>query len=98
GERPALQVAEELAPGARARQLGRFLRGLNAAAVALVGHQPDLGAWVAWVIGSRKAQIELAKAGVAHISCPDGPRQGSGPLLWLVTPEWFAGEGGTASP
>src|SRR5262249_31361146 len=98
GERPALQVAEELAPGARPKQLARFLRSLTTAAVALVGHQPDLGVWVAWVVGSKKAQIDLAKASVAFINCPDGPDKGGGTLLGLVTPEWFAGGDGTANP
>ena len=97
-ERPALQVAEELAPGVKPKQLARFLRGLTADAVALVGHQPDLGEWAAWLIGSKKAQVDLAKAGVALVSCPDGPRKGGGTLVWLVTPEWFAAGDAKATP
>jgi phosphohistidine phosphatase len=98
GEKPAVQVADELAPGVRPKKLARFLRSLSADAVAVVGHQPDLGEWTAWLIGSKKAQLHLAKAGVALLSCPDGPRKGGGTLVWLVTPEWCAADGGKANP
>ena len=96
-DRPTLQVAEELAPGFKAKQLARFLRGLSADALAVVGHQPDLAEWVAWLVGSKKAQIDLAKAGVALIRCPDRARKGAGTLTWLVTPDWFAADGGPAA-
>ena len=45
--------------------------------------------YAAWLIGNKKAQLDLAKAGVAHIICPDGPRKGEGTLDWLVTPAWY---------
>jgi phosphohistidine phosphatase len=93
GERPAVQVADELAPGGKRKALARLLRNLNAPSVAIVGHQPDLGEWTAWLIGSKKAQVDLAKAGVALVTCPEGPRKGGGTLVWLVRPQWFAAEG-----
>jgi phosphohistidine phosphatase len=85
---PEVQVCPALAPDARAKKLARFLRGLNGESVGLVGHQPHLGEWAAWIIGGKKARIDLAKAGVAHITC-DEPRKGTGTLVWLVTPEWL---------
>jgi phosphohistidine phosphatase len=97
-ERPALEICEELAPGGKPKRLARFLRGLGRDAVVLVGHQPDLPEWAAWLIGSKKAQIDLAKAGVALISCPDGPRKGGGTLVWLVRPEWFGAGAGAPAP
>ena len=54
----------------------------------MVGHMPHLGVLAAWLIGKKKAHIDLAKPGVAHITCTS-PRKGRGTLLWLVTPEWF---------
>ena len=42
-----------------------------------------------WLIGSKRAQIDLAKAGIACISVADEPRKGGGALVWLVTPEWY---------
>jgi phosphohistidine phosphatase len=93
GERLAIEVADELAPGGRVKRLAKYLRGLTAESVALVGHQPDLGEWTAWLIGSKKAQIDLAKAGVALVSCPEEIRRGGGTLVWLVTPDWLGGAG-----
>ena len=87
---PELRMCDALAPGSKPRKLSRFLRELGSDPVGLVGHMPDLGEYAAWLIGSKKAQIDLAKAGIAHISCSDGPRKGSGTLVWLVTPDWFA--------
>lgn len=86
---PEVLVSPELAPEGRRKKLSRFLEGLGADSVALVGHQPDLGELTAWLIGSRKAQVDFAKAGVAHIACPDGPGKGLGTLLLLLTSDWF---------
>jgi phosphohistidine phosphatase len=86
---PELRICEELAPGGKRRKLSRFLRQLGSHRVALVGHQPDLGTYAAWLIGSKKAQLDLAKGGVAHIICEQGPGKGDGTLAWLVTTEWF---------
>jgi phosphohistidine phosphatase len=87
---PALTECEEVSPGGKARKLSKFLRAQSADAIAIVGHIPGIAEYAAWLIGSKKAQLDLAKAGVAHIVCPDGPRKGEGTLQWLVTPEWFA--------
>ena len=90
GTPPEIQICDELAPGKRPRKLARALKELEQETVALVGHEPDLSGWTAWVIGSRKAQIALAKAGIAHVSCEDGPAKGCGTLLKLLTPDWLA--------
>jgi phosphohistidine phosphatase len=87
---PALEQSADLAPGGKKKELARFLRRLAAKRVAIVGHQPDLGAWIAWLIGSSKAQIELAKAGVAFVEIDGRPRKGRGTLRWLLTPDWLA--------
>jgi phosphohistidine phosphatase len=85
---PELQECELLLPGLRPRKLARFLNDLEVKTVALVGHMPDLGTFVAWLIGSKKAQVDLAKAGCARIECEGKPNKGSGVLTWLITPEW----------
>ncbi|HXG10102.1 MAG TPA: phosphohistidine phosphatase SixA [Gemmataceae bacterium] len=84
---PELRVCAELAPGVKPKKLARLLRILSADGVGLVGHMPDLARHTAWLIGGKKAQIDLAKAGAAHLVCPDFPRKGSCTLIWLVTPE-----------
>jgi phosphohistidine phosphatase len=89
GQAPALQACDELGPDVKPRKLAKFLRGVNGSAVGLVGHQPDLGRHAGWLIGSKKAQVDLAKGGVACITFDGEPRKGSGTLVWLVTPLWL---------
>jgi phosphohistidine phosphatase len=88
GPRPELHICDHLAPGGKRRKLTRFLCGLGAQSVAIVGHMPDLGLYAGWLIGSRKAQIDLAKAGVACIHFEGAPEKGAGALIWMVTPQW----------
>lgn len=85
---PELHTCDHLAPGGKRRKLTRFLRGLHAESVAIVGHMPDLSEYAAWLIGSKKAQIDLAKAGVACLHFDEEPGKGDGVLSWLVTPQW----------
>jgi phosphohistidine phosphatase len=85
-----LQTCAELAPGGRRKKLGKLLLATARNTVALVGHQPDLGELVGWLIGDKKTNVDLAKAGVAYIQCSDLPRRGGGTLIWLVTPDWLA--------
>lgn len=89
GVAPEVVVCEEVAPGSKRRKLARALRQLGGNAVAVVGHQPDLGRFAGWLIGSKKAQLNFAKAGVAHIACDGPPSKGAGNLVCLVTPEWL---------
>jgi phosphohistidine phosphatase len=85
---PALDLCEALAPGSKPRKLARYLWKKGAGSVALVGHIPNLAEHAAWLIGSKKAQLQLAKAGAARIECDKLPAKGSGILTWLVTPAW----------
>ena len=86
---PALEVCEDLAFGGKRRKVSKFINDLGVDKIALVGHQPDLGQFAAWLIGSKKARIDIAKAGVAHITCDPKAGKGDGTLVWLVSPDWF---------
>jgi len=86
---PQVQVCEELAPSLKAKRLARCLRDLEVPSAGLVGHMPDLGEFLGWLIGSRKLSVDLAKAGVAKVTC-EKVRKGEGTLEWLVTPELVA--------
>lgn len=83
-----LEVTPALAPGKSSKKLAKFLRELSVENVALVGHQPDLSEHTAWLIGSKKSQVDFAKAAVACVVCKGAPEKGSGTLVWLATPEW----------
>jgi phosphohistidine phosphatase len=89
---PEMHVCAELVNDSKPKKLARFLRGLGDISVALVGHQPHLGIWTGWIIGGKNANIDLAKAGIVHVTC-DKPKKGLGILHWMVNPEWF-GDGG----
>jgi phosphohistidine phosphatase len=83
----ALVTCEQLEPGVASKKLMKRLRSLEANEVVLVGHAPDLGEHAAWLIGSKRCQLEIAKAGIAAIRCDAAPRKGVGTLTWLLRPE-----------
>jgi phosphohistidine phosphatase len=85
---PEVVECEHLGPGGKRKRLTRFLRGLEGEAIALVGHNPDLSVFTGWLIGDKKVQLELAKAGIARIDFENVPGKNSGVLAWMVTPEW----------
>jgi len=80
---------ETMGIDAKPKKTAKFLRKLGGEKIAAEGHQPHLGTLLAWLIGSKRAQIDMAKAGMAHLVCEE-PRKGSATLIWLVTPEWLA--------
>ena len=85
----AVETCEYLAPDVKPRKLARFLLKQGGERVALVGHMPHLAVFAGWLIGEKKVQIDMAKAGVACIECGEVPGKDHGTLQWLVTPEWF---------
>jgi phosphohistidine phosphatase len=85
---PQQLISNDLAPGGKAKKVARFLRGLGGENVAVIGHMPDLGEFLGWLIGSKKAKLEVAKAGAALVRYDGSPAKGEGVLSWLVTPEW----------
>ena len=85
---PALELCDALAPGGKRRKLTRFVQELGHESVALVGHMPDLAEYAAWLVGSKKARLNLAKAGAARVEFDGTPEKGAGVLTWLITPDW----------
>lgn len=85
----SIDTCTDLEPGSKPRKLSRFLLKQDGEHIGLVGHMPHLGEVAAWLIGSKKAQIDIAKSGVACLRCGDAPGKGMAVLQWLVTPEWY---------
>jgi phosphohistidine phosphatase len=50
---------------------------------------PQLGDYAAWLIGAKKVHVDIAKSGIALVTCGELPSKGLGALQWLVTPEWY---------
>src|SRR5438270_6695 len=63
----ALLTCDQLEPGVSSKKLMKRLRSLEANEVVLVGHAPDLAEHAAWLIGSKRCQVEIAKAGLAFV-------------------------------
>lgn len=85
-DRPPLVVFDLLAPDTAPAAL---LDGLRPYArkkgIALVGHEPDLGALAARLIGARQP-LEFRKGAVCRIDLGGLPPSGPGMLRWFVTP------------
>jgi phosphohistidine phosphatase len=84
-----IQTHDSIAPGGKPRKIDRLLLKAEGDAIAVVGHQPDLGFYAGRLIGSKKAAIALDKPGVACIECCDPPGKGSGELLFVIDRQWF---------
>lgn len=83
---PTLAVCPVLAPGHTPALVAEALGAHGeAASVALVGHEPDLGVLAAWLIGAREP-LTFRKGGVARIDTATLPPSRNGRLIWLATP------------
>lgn len=87
---PPLHFHDLLAPGEmRRRKLGKALAALDAENVAIVGHDPDLPAFLGWLIGIDPGNIYLEKGAAALVHFDDSLEKGDGQLMWTVSPGWF---------
>ncbi|HET7457196.1 MAG TPA: phosphohistidine phosphatase SixA [Gemmatimonadaceae bacterium] len=77
-----------LVPGApRDTFLAWLRRQRDAAAVAIVGHEPDLGALVTWLLtGEEESHVPLRKGGACFLAIDGRPRAGCALLEWALTP------------
>lgn len=83
---PRLEVLNELAPGHTPAEVADALaRHATRKTIALVGHEPDLGALAAWLIGAREA-LPFKKGGVACLEVAAFPPGRTGRLHWFATP------------
>jgi phosphohistidine phosphatase len=83
------EVDERLAPGFCAEKLNEILIArLNAAALLLVGHEPDFSDIIADLTGG--GQVRFKKAGLARVDIVlDRPLRGE--LIWLIPPKLLLG-------
>ena len=85
--KPPVSVVDALAPGhvpaEIMEQVSREARGHKR--IAVVGHEPDLGELVAWLLGTRRA-IPIKKGGVCRIDL-DSLTARHGTLVWHLPPK-----------
>ena len=81
-----VEDCDALTPGHPPADVARELErpGIRRA-VALVGHEPDLGQLAAWLIGASQPLV-FKKGSIARIDVPALPPTGDGQLVWLATP------------
>ncbi|HUR53925.1 MAG TPA: histidine phosphatase family protein [Gemmataceae bacterium] len=83
-------ICELLSPGRlRKRKLSRYLDGLEAPALAIVGHMPEISDYLGWLLGTKGEAVPLKKGGAACVELPVGPAKGRGELKWAISPDWY---------
>jgi len=81
-----VEEIDALAPGHTPTQtLAAVAEEATGDRIALVGHEPDLGQFAAWLIGA-KQPVLFRKGGVARIDLKSLSRPHEGQLIWLATP------------
>jgi phosphohistidine phosphatase len=88
---PPIHVFDEIAESMRPKRVSRFLAEFGDTSVVLVGHQPTLGQFLGWLIGSRDVAIRVGKGAMARLNVLDW-RKGGAELVWLVTQDWLESE------
>jgi phosphohistidine phosphatase len=84
--RPRTQAVDALAPGAGVTAvMTEIARVARRPRVAVVGHEPDLGALAARLLGLKRAP-EFKKGAVCRIDVDSLPPGGPGRLVWFVPP------------
>jgi phosphohistidine phosphatase len=83
-----IKTVDALVPdGALAEVQSWLQRKSNAEVVAIVGHEPQLGELVTWLMsGLREGRVEMKKGGAALLEFEGQPGPGVGVLRWLMTP------------
>jgi phosphohistidine phosphatase len=83
-----IEQTDNLAPGASIEALFAEIKKHNGAeAIALVGHQPDLGDIISSIAqGAQSLAIQLKKGGVCCINITETVPALRGELMWLMTP------------
>lgn len=85
--RPPVTFSEALSPGAvYSAVLDELAQHVRCRRIALVGHEPGIGALAARLMGSRRA-LEFKKGAVVRIDVPTLPPTGAGALRWFLSPK-----------
>lgn len=86
-ERPKLEIAEALKPGASVSAVLQALAGFSKVRqLALVGHEPEMGAVAARLLGA-KGHIPFKKGAVCRFDVDGLPPTTAGTLLWFLPPK-----------
>jgi phosphohistidine phosphatase len=80
-------LCDALSPGGSTSRLLEALPDVREEeAIALVGHEPDLGKLAGTLLFGAPAHVAIKKAGGCAIEFEGRPRPGTGQLLWFLPP------------
>ena len=82
-----IESAEALQPDVALDDVVAWMAKYRAGVVAIVGHEPQLGRLVTYLIsGVDHAGVELKKGGASMIDFEGKPEKGAGVLRWSIPP------------
>ena len=88
--KPKIIPSHDLLPGASPRKISALIaRYKKRDSLVLVGHEPDFSAFASYLLGAKKAAIELKKGGMCRIDIPFGKAMGRGILISLFPPKYL---------
>ncbi len=76
-----------LSPGAAPEETLRWLVERRETAIAVVGHEPQLGLFVAWLCAAAREPVTELKKGQACLIELRGRAAGDGVLVWSLAPK-----------
>jgi phosphohistidine phosphatase len=86
-------ATRSLEPDASPTSFARWLAYCKADTVAVVGHEPHLGALVTWLLaGVNEQRVELKKGGACLLRFDGKPRRAGARMEWLLTPAHLRGK------
>jgi phosphohistidine phosphatase len=80
---PQHEIDDQLAPGSRAQDVSALLRSRGSDSVAVIGHEPDLGDLVSYLISGGQVRTDLRKGGFVWL---EGEPTRRGALLRAFSP------------
>jgi phosphohistidine phosphatase len=83
---PPVRTLDSLTPGGTPASVARAIESATRGSrLALVGHEPDVGALASWWLGSARG-VAFKKGGACRIDVGALSRPGSGELAWCLPP------------
>ncbi|MCB9895365.1 MAG: phosphohistidine phosphatase SixA [Planctomycetes bacterium] len=91
---PLPEKLTALEPGRSATEAIKALARRDAAALAVVGHEPSLSALLSCMLAGPSARTlgTFKKGGVACVEFNSRPQAGAGQLRWMATPKLLIGD------
>lgn len=86
-ESDAVEPNAVLEPDRPVRDVVGWMRGLEAPTTAVVGHEPQLGRLISYLIGAGdRSAVELKKGAACLLDLEGEPAAGAARLIWLLPP------------